>query len=259
MIKSGFNKPKSCHRTLLVALDLKSAFDTVSHGTLLHDIHNTDLPNNAKPWLLSYLRGRQTYTEHEGTKSKRWKVKQGVPQGGVISPFLFNPYMRSLPTPPKETSIVTYADDITPLTPGPKVENLAAKMNTYFADPYLWLETKSLILSAEKSTATIFSTWSNDARFNPNVIMNGKTIPVTKTPKILGATFDNMMTFGRHSKNISEKLKIQRPKKDCRLWLRVHQRDARSDIQSNRAQRTELCRSNLDNHTRQNQLEHTAN
>ena len=37
VIKSGLNKPKPCHRTLLVALDLKSAFDTISHGTLLPD------------------------------------------------------------------------------------------------------------------------------------------------------------------------------------------------------------------------------
>ena len=204
MIKSGLNNPKPSHRTLLVALELKSAFDTVSHATLLHDINNTDLPNHAKRWMLSYLRGRHTYTDYEGTRSKRRKVKQGVPQGGVISPFLFNLHMRFLPIPPDENSILTYADDITLLTSGPKVENLAAKRNTYLADLYLGLESKSLKLSAEKSTATIFSTWYNDASFNPNVIMNGKTIPVTRIPKILGVTFDVMMTFRRHSRNISK-------------------------------------------------------
>ena len=141
MIKSRLNKPKPCHHILLVALDLKLAFDTVSH-----DINNTDLPNHAKRWLLSYLRDRRTYTEYEGTRSKRRKVKQGVPQGGVISPFLFNLYMRSLPMPPEEISIVTYADDITLLTSGPKVEKLAAKMHFYLADLYLCLESKSLIL-----------------------------------------------------------------------------------------------------------------
>ena len=37
--------------------------------------------------------------------------------------------------------------------------------------------------------------------------MKGKTILVTRIPKILDVTFDNMMTFGRLSKNISEKQK----------------------------------------------------
>ena len=54
-IKSGLNKCKRCHRTLMVALDLKAAFDTVSHGSLLKDILNTGLPNYLKRWLLSYL------------------------------------------------------------------------------------------------------------------------------------------------------------------------------------------------------------
>ena len=117
MIKNGLNKPKPCHRAVLFALDLKLAFDTVSHGTLLHDFNNTDLPNHAKRWLLSYLRDRQTYTEYEGTKSKRRKVKQGVPHGGVVLRFLFNLYMRSLRLPPGEISIVTYVDDVTLLQP----------------------------------------------------------------------------------------------------------------------------------------------
>ena len=143
VIQSGLNKPKPCHRDLLVALDMKSAFDTVSHGTLLHDFKNTDLPNHAKQWLLSSLRGRQTYTEHEGTRSKRREVKQGVPPSEVFSPSFSNLYMRSVPITPQEISIVTYADDITFLTSGPKVENPAAKLNTYLADLNLWLESKS--------------------------------------------------------------------------------------------------------------------
>ena len=54
-IKSGLIKCKPCHRTLMVALDLKAAFDTVCHGSLLTDILNTGLPNYLKQWLLSYL------------------------------------------------------------------------------------------------------------------------------------------------------------------------------------------------------------
>ena len=78
-IKSGLNKCKPCHRTLMVALDLKAAFDAVGHGSLLTDILNTGLPNYLKRWLLSYLEDRSTYTEFRESKLTRRKVKQGVP------------------------------------------------------------------------------------------------------------------------------------------------------------------------------------
>ena len=48
-------------------------------------------------------------------------MKQGVPRGGVLSLFLFNLYMRSLPSPPEDVKIITYAD-ITITSSGPDVK-----------------------------------------------------------------------------------------------------------------------------------------
>ena len=48
---TGLNHPKPCERTVLVALDLMSAFNTVSHEVLLGDIYNTNAPNYIKKWL----------------------------------------------------------------------------------------------------------------------------------------------------------------------------------------------------------------
>ena len=81
----------------MVKLDLTDVSDTVDHSTLFKDIYETSLPNYAKRWTLSYLQGRFTNTDFRGALSKERKVKQGVPQGGVLSPFLFNLYMRTLP------------------------------------------------------------------------------------------------------------------------------------------------------------------
>ena len=41
-------------------------------------------------------------------------VKTGVPQGGVLSPVLFNLYTSDIPNPPPGVSLTTYADDMNP-------------------------------------------------------------------------------------------------------------------------------------------------
>ena len=108
---------------------MTAAFDTVDHTTLLNDIFQSELPNYVKRWMLSYLQGRFTNTDFRGRTSRNRKMKQGVPQGGVLSPFLFNMYMKSMPRPPDNIIVVTYADDITVITSGPVKEELASRMN----------------------------------------------------------------------------------------------------------------------------------
>ena len=94
-----------------VAIDLSKAFDTVDLSQLLQDISELEINSYIKRFLKAYLRGRHTYVEFRGEKSKFRKIKQGVPQGGVLSPMLFNIYMSKMPKPPKNIKLVTYADD----------------------------------------------------------------------------------------------------------------------------------------------------
>ena len=129
-------------------------------------------------------------------------MKQGVPRGGVLSLFLFNLYMTSLPSPPEDVKIITHAD-ITITSSGPDVKKLAVKI-TECLKVSVWLKSRNLVLSAVKSTATIFTTWSNEVCFEPEVYINEEKIAVTETPKVLGVVFDNMLKFTQHVKKVCE-------------------------------------------------------
>ena len=67
-ITTGLNQNKPVERTVLVAIDLSKAFDTVNHEILLNDIMELEMNHHLKRFLFAYLRGRQTYVEFRGKK-----------------------------------------------------------------------------------------------------------------------------------------------------------------------------------------------
>ncbi|KAF2357552.1 Endonuclease/exonuclease/phosphatase [Trinorchestia longiramus] len=75
-------------------------------------IYNTKL-HNIKRWLANYLSGRQAYVHCSGKSSKTLNIPNGVPQGSVLSPTLFNLYMHDIPPPPENVHVASYANDIT--------------------------------------------------------------------------------------------------------------------------------------------------
>ncbi len=205
-IDDGLNRKKPVNRTVSVAIDLSKAFDTVDHHLLLRDINNLPLNSYIKRFLCGYLRGRQTYVLFRNSTSKYRKVKQGVPQGGVLSPILFNLYMSAMPSPPGNIKLVTYADDSNVLNSGPKFDPIVRELNSYLAILNDWFKSRNLFISPSKSSATIFSTFSNDASVELQIEVDGQIVPTVKKPTFLGITFDTLLSFRQHAANLKTTL-----------------------------------------------------
>ena len=205
-ITDGLNKKQPVDRTVAVAIDLSKAFDTVDHDLLMEDIHNLQLNGNIKRFLCSYIRGRQTYVEFRGSKSTFRKMRQGVPQGGVLSPLLFNLYMAKMPQPPGNIKLSGYADDNTILNSGKHYKPLCDEINLYLNILDDWFKSRNLMISPSKSTATIFTTDTNDINIDLPIHIKNNKVPTVKKPKILGVTFDNLFNFRQHATEIKSKV-----------------------------------------------------
>ena len=205
-ITTGLNMKKPVERTVSVAIDLSKAFDTVDHHLLLQDIKSLPLNSYVTRFLCAYLRGRQTFVEFRGSRSNYRVVKQGVPQGGVLSPVLFNLYMSSMPSPPANILLVTYADDSNVLGRGPLIDPVVKDLNAYLSVLDNWFKGRNLFISPSKSSATVFTTFSNEASTVLDVKINGETVPSVKHPKFLGVTYDNMFCFNHHTKDLRTRL-----------------------------------------------------
>ena len=123
-ISNGFNKKKPADRTVLVAIDLSKAFDTVKHSKLLELIAT---PGALKRWLANFLQGRQAKTLFHDFLSEARVDRFGVPQRSVLSPLLFNFYVADAPSPPPDITIKSYADDFTSIIFGTNISEMAGK------------------------------------------------------------------------------------------------------------------------------------
>ena len=199
-ISDGFNKPKPAARSILVALDLSKAFDTVCHATLLKLLNETGLPGAVVRWLSAYLHGRQAKTLFRDHTSKTRIVRFGVPQGSVISPTLFNFYVSDAPLPSAPILLVSYADDFTLLATGIDPEILAEELNGYLTTLCKFLDDRSLEISAPKCSVTLFTSWTAQHKVHPQVKIADRVLDLKKNPKVLGVIFDPSLTFGPNTK-----------------------------------------------------------
>ena len=76
--------------TCSIFIDIKKAFDTVSHNILLNKLYRYGFRGTSFDFFSNYLTNRfQTVSIHN-IKSDPLQTKCGVPQGSVLGPVLFN-------------------------------------------------------------------------------------------------------------------------------------------------------------------------
>ena len=203
--KDGINSRRPPKRTLLLTLDISKAFDAVPRTLLTNKIFNTTLHNNSKRWLANYLTGRQAFVHYNGKSSRTRNMNNGVPQGSVLSPTLFNLYLHDIPTPPPNIQIASYADDVTITSIHHKAQDCTVQAQSYLDQLSHWLSTNRLKVAPSKSTCTLLTNYTREHQYRPHITLDNTPLPHTHEPKILGITYNTSMTFGPHINNIVNK------------------------------------------------------
>ena len=76
-------------------VDFRKAVDLVDHGVLLTKLACMRVTKSFWKWTQSYLSGRMQQVKLPGVLSRHGEVIAVVPQGGVISPTLFNVHVNN--------------------------------------------------------------------------------------------------------------------------------------------------------------------
>ena len=179
-IAMGFNQRKPPDRTICVAVDLSTAFDTICHNNLLSKINRSQFPQATARWLSCYLRGRQAKTCFRGVKLTSKKVNTDVPQGFKVSPSRFSFYIADMPV-----KRVCYTDDITVWATGVKIPDPEDSINSYLEEITAYLKDNSLLISAPKSSVTLFSPDPQQAKTHPRILIEDSQLPLVQMTKVI--------------------------------------------------------------------------
>ena len=189
--------------SLLILLDLSSAFDLVNHDILINKLYSKfGFMGLVLEWYNSYLNNRCYYITNNSVRTNLYH-HTGVPQGSVIGPLLFNLYSSDLETIAQRhnLSFHQYADDTqlySSCVPG-ETEQLQNRLSDCVDEMAAWMESNSLKLNRSKTEAIWFSSLRKVNKLPTKQIRILDTfISPSKSVKSLGVFMDRDLSMNSH-------------------------------------------------------------
>ena len=181
-------------------LDLRKAFDTVSHHILLQKLAHYGFRGQCHDYLKSYYKNRNQYVFLNGVCSGFREVTCGVPQGAILGPLCFSIFINDLPLA-VEADTVLFADDAAFILTSPTLDGLYVKIKKLFSDIEKYLQSNMLVPNSRKSKLMFFS--SRPSHDLPDFLFSEVAIEWVTEFKYLGLTLTNTLSYTKHINNVA--------------------------------------------------------
>lgn len=188
--------------TACIFLDLSNAFNAVVTDKLVDIMHNNFFPAEISSWVSQFLKNRKIIFNTRTGKIEKF-VSNGLPQGDVLSPTLFNIYTSNLHKN-KDTDVVLvqYADDFGIVVRAKNLECLNHKMQTVVDNFCHQMVELNFKINPDKTKIILFQNSNNLL----NITINNINIENVRCHLYLGVTLDKYLSFGIHIKNTKSKI-----------------------------------------------------
>ena len=188
-----------------VFVDLTAAYDTVNHRLLLLKLAKTIKNSSIIKIIQSLLTNRRFFIELDGRRS-RWRLqKNGLPQGSVLAPTLFNIYTNDQPHFENIRRFI-YADDLCLATQAESLEAIERRLTNALSGLSDYYKANYLNANPGKTQVCAFHLKNYIARRKLEIVWEGKRLGSVDYPVYLGVTLDRTLSFNEHTRKLKAKI-----------------------------------------------------
>ena len=195
---------------LSIFLDLKKAFDTVDHKTLLLKLRKYGIESTSYNWFNSYLTNREQFCHWDRANSSRDILKCGIPQGSCLGPLLFVLYVNGFENCLEYMIPNMYADDTSVTIASENLNDLITDVKNELENISNWRRINKLSLNASKS---VFMVVGHRKKLNrvgnelSNLVLNNEVIIRVDKIKYLEINIDESLNWEEQYKTVNNKLR----------------------------------------------------
>ena len=205
-IENGFEERKKCGALFV---DLTSAYDTVWLLALSYKLSKI-IPDSFMVSVLRDLLSNRSFVVKIGQRSSRLRsLRNGLPQGSVLAPTLFNCYIFDIPkctsdVPKCTAEMFLYADDAAFLMSGRQRQDIESGLQTLANQVSVYYKKWGLTINPSKCQTVLFQLGPKLPDLT--ICMNNVAIPSGDSFCYLGVHLDRSLTYNRQCTQLSQKL-----------------------------------------------------
>ena len=191
----------------LVAIffDLEKAFDTTWKHGILKDLHGLGLRGHLPEFVRNFLANRRFCTKVGNSFSDPQDQEEGVPQGSILSPILFEIKINSITqTLVAHSDCSLYVDDFLVCYKGKtkgRMDTVERQLQAQLKRLEEWADSNGFRFSPSKTVAVHFCCDRKCVR-DPDLYLYKSRIPVRGEARFLGLIFDRKLSFLPHIKDL---------------------------------------------------------
>ena len=179
-----------------VLMDLSKAYDCLPHSFLIAKLAAYGFDLNSLELISSYLSNRYQRVKINSKFSNYLKVPQGVPQGSILGPLLFNFFINDLFNCIEISEVCNFADDTTIYTEGNNLEIAKTKLELETNNVLNWFKINSMVANPAKFQIMFLGQGITNKELNFKI--DNITLSCSTEVKLLGIFIDEKLNFEKH-------------------------------------------------------------